>query len=307
MSKAGKCVNCGAVLDTFGKKRVVCPYCGTNNMIEKSEPKPGMIVCAQCGHENPQAHEHCSQCGANLYYVCPECSTRNTAEAVYCTKCGVNIAQAIMNWQIHEAQERERREELRKKQKKTARRVMIPVSIILTLLFIGLLITIEINTYNENKWHAQLTSTSAVRSLTATAEALAHPTETPQSYIDTFPFRWQSPDGTVKIYLKLEPNYGYDYMLPFILIFNESDYDCDTSLYEIYAEDDQGNLYEAESVWKMEKMDFLVPAGESKVFMSAVAPGLDKNVKEITFSLTEYCGFYDVNIPVDMTQVKSAE
>jgi transcription initiation factor TFIIIB Brf1 subunit/transcription initiation factor TFIIB len=295
MSSDGKCINCGAMLQTGEKKRVICPYCGTNNIFEKSESKPGMIVCAQCGNESPQAHEHCSECGADLYYVCPNCSTRNTAEALHCVKCGVNIAQAIKNWQIHEAQERARREEQDKKRSKTLRAIFVPIGCLVGL-FALFLAFMGVMTEKRNQ---ESRATYAAHSLTETAEF--HPTATPQSDFDISPYRWESSLADIDIILRPEFSETGGDLYVLFMVQNNSGQTCNSSFYDLYAEDNLGNFYEASYAWKTLNKDFSVPSGEKKMFMVYLTPWLDESAREITFYLDSYCGTEGMIIPVDLT------
>ena len=96
MALVNKCAGCGAALDGGGKSgKVTCPYCGTVNKVEKEPTRADAIVCAVCGSENELDAQHCSQCGADLYFTCPKCRTRNTADAVHCKTCGANLSAEI--------------------------------------------------------------------------------------------------------------------------------------------------------------------------------------------------------------------
>ncbi len=96
MATVNKCISCGATLDGGEKSgKITCPYCGTLNKVEKEPTRKDVIVCAVCGNENDLDAQHCSQCGADLYFTCPKCRTLNTADAVHCKKCGANLTEEI--------------------------------------------------------------------------------------------------------------------------------------------------------------------------------------------------------------------
>ena len=96
MASVDKCISCGATLEGGGKSgKITCPYCGTVNKVEKEPARKDVIVCAVCSSENELDAQHCSQCGADLYFTCPKCRTLNTADAVHCKKCGANLSAEI--------------------------------------------------------------------------------------------------------------------------------------------------------------------------------------------------------------------
>lgn len=281
MSTDTKCRNCGAVLDVGGKRRVICPYCGTSNVYEKAALKPGMIVCAQCGNENPQQHEHCSECGADLYYVCPECGTRNTAEAVHCIKCGANIAQAIKNWQILQAQEQARLEEQKRKRQRTTKAILIPIMCLIGLFLVVALVIGIIEQKQEKEWHV---------AQTATAEYV----------YAVSPYKWESEDGKVAVMLEPEFNDVEHGMFLWFYFYNRTDKTCIVDLTEILAADDLGNDY-LPSDWIGNDDEYEIEGGQTRHPDIVLEPWITEGATELMFYLPEFCGYSGGTIFVNLT------
>lgn len=58
-----------------------------------------MVVCGNCGKENPQGAKFCNSCAKELVppgtaRVCVSCGAQNAPEMIYCGKCGVTLDSA---------------------------------------------------------------------------------------------------------------------------------------------------------------------------------------------------------------------
>ncbi len=51
-----------------------------------------MIVCSQCGWENPLGARYCMRCAAELSLRCAVCGTENPRDAHFCLRCGTPLA-----------------------------------------------------------------------------------------------------------------------------------------------------------------------------------------------------------------------
>lgn len=282
MAASGKCISCGAMLEMGSRRRLVCPYCGTTNIIDKTPPHSGMIVCAQCGNENPTSSEHCSECGADLYYHCPKCSTRNTAEAVHCVKCGVNIAQAIKNWQQEQAQLQERLEAKKKKQKKT-RMVLFIIILNLLVLFTAVATIISISEKrSQERYNAERT---------ATAEYL----------YEVSPFKWEGKNGSIAVMFEPELTKVDDGMFLWFTFYNHTVNKCTIQPAQIFAVDELDNEYWGDGVWNAE--EYILEVGPESSYQADVVlhPWLASGAQSLTIYFPEYCGVPDGIIVVDLT------
>ncbi len=54
-----------------------------------------MIICPQCGKENPPEAQFCMRCGAALFRSCPACGFSNPPDARFCLRCGTPLAEAV--------------------------------------------------------------------------------------------------------------------------------------------------------------------------------------------------------------------
>jgi ribosomal protein L40E len=83
---------------------LVCPQCGfenpsdrefcTNCAAELKAPAPPKIsteVCPQCGSQLSPEAEFCSQCGVKLINTCPQCGSQLSPEAEFCSQCGAKL------------------------------------------------------------------------------------------------------------------------------------------------------------------------------------------------------------------------
>lgn len=50
-----------------------------------------MVICSNCGVENPDGHSFCSNCGQSLEVVCQTCATPNDAGNKFCFNCGSSL------------------------------------------------------------------------------------------------------------------------------------------------------------------------------------------------------------------------
>ena len=50
-----------------------------------------MVICSNCGVENPAGHTFCSNCGQSLEVVCQTCATPNDAGNKFCFNCGSSL------------------------------------------------------------------------------------------------------------------------------------------------------------------------------------------------------------------------
>src|SRR5712691_4430175 len=54
-----------------------------------------MMICPQCGQENPSGARFCMRCATKLSQSCPACETDNPLGAQFCLNCGTALAPAI--------------------------------------------------------------------------------------------------------------------------------------------------------------------------------------------------------------------
>ena len=290
MTSTGKCIGCGAGLDIGGKRRVICPYCGTANIIDKTPPRSDAVVCAQCGRENSPDSEHCSECGADLYYVCPKCSTRNTADAIHCKKCGVNLADEIRSWRMEQAQKQEILQEKKTKQKKRRK-------IILIILFIWLLLACILYASISAQTRKSLSEANAT-STWVYGERYAAQTATAAYLYENYPFKWVSSDGLLEV--RLSPSLkNSDGTIYFITsIYNHTDSRCAIPEADVYAIDDTGQVY-ANKYSQNNKIVY-VEAGEKHNDANFLTPWLSVNAKKLTIIYPPYCDYTGIQIVVDL-------
>lgn len=295
MASTGKCISCGAGLNIGGKKRVVCPYCGTTNIFDATPPPLGTVVCPQCGEYNPADAEHCSQCGADLYFTCPRCGTRNSGDAVHCKKCGVHLSSELQKWRLEQAARQAQTAQKLAQHKKRRKFWIIPV-VLLGLFVLCLIISGIVQSQRASQRVAEMMLTSTVEtSLTQTVEAVAS-----QAAYDAYPFIWKSDDGQLELRLstKLKSQDGSIEVYTYVL--NNTTGRCAVSPNAVYAVDDQGRTYSNPAAWNTDYVKYAETGQKISVFTS-FEPQLNADAKALTLLYPNICGYSNIRITVDLT------
>jgi membrane protease subunit (stomatin/prohibitin family) len=81
---------------------VVCPNCGTQNPAGnkfcgncgKSLAPPSTVKCPNCGADMPETMKFCGNCGKPLHMktTCPKCGVENPSNMKFCGNCGEKIS-----------------------------------------------------------------------------------------------------------------------------------------------------------------------------------------------------------------------
>lgn len=304
MATSGRCIGCGAGLQAGGKKgRIVCPYCGTVNVLDRPPLLPDQIICVKCGNENPLGAEHCGECGANLYVTCPRCNTRNTADSVHCTQCGANLAEELRNFQIRQAHQRALLEqqqamqaEAQARKKRHNRAVAIPVVII--LFAVGIFVLISTTNYKRQE-EQRMRELRATWTVEARAKSVAG-TATAQYKYENFPYKWISSDGLldVRISPRIE-NYDGD-LLVYSYFTNNTGSRCAIPGTATYAVDEDGRVYANKYAWNTDLVEY-VETGHRIDDASFLTPWLSANATKLTLVYPNICGYSNIRITVDLT------
>jgi membrane protease subunit (stomatin/prohibitin family) len=87
--------------ETAPRQVVVCPQCGAQNPAGNkfcgncggSLIPPKTVKCPHCGAEVPETNKFCGNCGKPLKeeVVCPKCGTKNPAGMKFCGNCGEKL------------------------------------------------------------------------------------------------------------------------------------------------------------------------------------------------------------------------
>jgi membrane protease subunit (stomatin/prohibitin family) len=59
-----------------------------------------MVICPNCGHQNPEGNKFCAQCGSPLQpkgVKCPNCGADNPSTNKFCAQCGKPLASTPKN------------------------------------------------------------------------------------------------------------------------------------------------------------------------------------------------------------------
>ena len=293
MATTGKCISCGAGLDTGGKHRVVCPYCGTTNIIDSKPPRPGVVICAQCGEENPQGAEHCKDCGADLYYTCPRCGTRNTADAVHCIKCGVHLADEIRNWRIEQAQKQARLEVERAQSRARTRHFFISLAIIVSVIIVFVIMISAKNQREQEAWERSYHATGTVEARYSTATAVAE--------YENYPYKWVSDDGLFEFRVRpsIKTSDGELYFIS--LATNDSTGRCGIQRNLIYAVDDAGRVYQNMYASNNNSVTYVEPNGDVSDMATFLTPTLNANATKLTVIFPNSCGYSNIRVTLDLT------
>ncbi len=294
MASTGKCISCGAGLNIGGKKRVVCPYCGTTNIFDATPPPLGTVVCPQCGEYNPTDSEHCSQCGADLYFTCPRCGMRNSGDAVHCRKCGVHLSSELQKWRLEQAARQARVAQVQQKEKKRRKLWFIPVGI---LLFFGLCmtITLSIGHDRQNERIAVLNATSTYSAGVQMTAAAA----TAQVEYDTYPFVWKSDDGLLELRFKPRMRSVDGAITIYTDVLNRTGNRCAISPNASYAVDDQGRTYANSAASHTDYVKYV--ESDQKIDLHAnLEPQLKSDAKTLTILYPKICGYSNIRITVDL-------
>ncbi len=297
MADSRRCQSCGAALLNSGKQtRVICAYCGAVNDLDKTTVQDDSLICSKCFHENSPDAKHCSNCGADLFIECPRCNTMNAADANHCMKCGVNLAVETAKRREEQVQQTIQ-EEVRKEKAQRINKKWIGCAIVIAILAIFLCITIFVfnrigegiveKTYQVNRQTDTAMAILEEQDQTATAEA--------------YPYKWTSEDGKLVVVFsrKINDNVSGKVMLG-SRVFNHTGARCGFNEAIIRkAVDDQGRTYL--NMFNNNRQVHYLEDGESISDTNYLEPLLAADVKTLTLTYDEVCGYSGITIKIDLS------